>query len=215
LTLRLDAAYHDPIAAAVEDRIRAGAHTTVGQFCSQVFLPGIFKRIPAEDIQYGAPYYLGMSLFWLEPLPKNILSRRSSLYEDVLLKQGTVLVQAFGQEGGLIGRLAWVGRNLDGCATTHMLVRLRAADSELAGYLWAFLDSETGYSLLRRLPYGGSIPHVDEGFMRRVPVPLLGGNEMRNISKSVLAALEEREHALELEREARRIVERFVEEEHD
>jgi type I restriction enzyme S subunit len=211
LLQRLDAAYHEPTASEVESRIRAVSHTTIGDFCSQVFLPGIFKRIPAKDIQYGAPYFLGMSLFSLEPLPKGILSRRSTLFEDVLLKEGTVLVQAFGQEGGLIGRLAWVGRHLNGSTTTHMLVRLRAADLELTGYLWAFLDSEAGYALVRRLPYGGSIPHLDETFMRRVPIPLMKPDDMKEISTSVLQALKDRDVALELEWQARRIVEQFVE----
>jgi len=208
---RFDAAYHDPVASVVESRIRSSRFTTIGEFCSQVFLPGIFKRIHADDVQYGAPYYLGMSLFWLEPLPKAILSRRSSLFEDVLLQKDTILLQAFGQLGGLIGRLAWVGRHLDGATTTHMLVRLRAADPELIGYLWAFLDSDVGYSLVRRLPFGGSIPHLDENGLRQVPMPLMDESEMRSISRSVLQALNDRDDALDLEREARRIVEKWLE----
>jgi type I restriction enzyme, S subunit len=77
--------------------------------------------------------------------------------------------------------------------------------------LWAFLDSEAGYALVRRLPYGGSIPHIDESFMRGVPVPLMGVSEMKLISRNVLGALKGRDQALDLEREARRTVERFIE----
>jgi type I restriction enzyme, S subunit len=151
-------------------------------------------------------------LFWLEPLPKAILSRRTSLFEDVLLQKDTILLQAFGQLGGLIGRLAWVGRHLDGATTTHMLVRLRASDPELIGYLWAFLDSDIGYSLVRRLPFGGSIPHLDENSVRRIPIPLMDMSEMRSISRSVLQALDARDDALDLEREARGIIEKSLEE---
>lgn len=208
---RMDAAFHDPQATSVEKIVKAGAHTTVGEFCEQVFLPGIFKRIHVEDPKFGAPYYSGASLFWIEPLPKGILSRRTTLFQDVLLKAGTILVQAFGQEGGLIGRLAWVGEHLDGATTTHMLVRLRAHDQSLAGWLWAFLDSDPGYTLLRRLPYGGSIPHLDEAVTRSVVLPLAEDAEMRKVSADVLRALDQRDEALTLERRARRLVEEAIE----
>jgi type I restriction enzyme S subunit len=208
---RMDAAFHDPQITAVIEHIASGEHTTIGEFCDQVFLPGIFKRIHVEELKYGAPYYLGASLFWLEPLPKGILGRRTTLFDDVLLNAGTILVQAFGQDGGLIGRLAWVGDHLDRVTTTHMLVRLRARDESLSGWLWAFLDSDAGYSLLRRLPYGGSIPHLDETAMRGVLLPLAGEAEMRALSADVLRALSQRDEAVDIERSARRLVEEAIE----
>ena len=58
---------------------------------------------------YGAPYFTGATLFWLEPQQKAILSRETTLFDDVLLEHGTVLVQAFGQDGGHTGRAVWVG----------------------------------------------------------------------------------------------------------
>jgi len=208
---RMDAAFHDPKATAVERLVRTGKHTTVGEFCDQVFLPGIFKRIHVQELRYGAPYYSGASLFWIEPAPKGILGRRTKLFDDVVLKQGTILIQAFGQDGGLIGRLTWVGAHLDGVTTTHMLVRIRPFDRGLTGWLWAFLDSEAGYSLLRRLPYGGSIPHLDEAVTKTVLIPLAGQKEMEKLSADVLGALDQRGKALELERRARRLVEETIE----
>ena len=81
------------------------------------------------------PYFTGASLFWLEPLSKGILSKKTSLFDQVLLEKGTMLVQAFGQEGGLTGRSVWVGEHLDNTCTTHMLIRLRARTVEETAYL--------------------------------------------------------------------------------
>jgi type I restriction enzyme S subunit len=209
---RLDAAFHDPVVQRIRNTLRSGRYMTIGQFCSRIFLPGIFKRIHIEDPTYGAPYYTGASLFWLEPQPKGILSRKTSLFEQVRLTKGTILVQAFGQKGGLTGRSVWVGNYLDGACTTHMLVRLNAEELSRSAYLYSFLQSDAAYLQIACLPYGGSIPHLDEGGIATVIVPLLPDNEMEKVSLAALAALESRDRALGMERKARRIVESVIEE---
>lgn len=209
---RFDAQYHDPIVASIRSKFSSRENTTIGEFCSRVFLPGIFKRIHIDDPNFGAPYFTGASLFWFEPQPKGILSRSTSLFDQVLLEKSTILVQAFGQDGGLTGRSVWVGNHLDGCTTTHMLVRLNAKDPGLAGYLFAFLQSEAGYRQIACLTYGGSIPHLDENGIATVVMPLMLDDEMRQISKTVIKALDDRDEALSLELEARKLVEKAIEE---
>ncbi len=209
---RFEATYHNPIATAIEARVMEGQHTFIGGICKKVFLPGIFKRIHIEDENYGAPYYSGASMYWLEPLPKGILSYRTSLFEDVQIKQGTILVQAFGQADGLIGRPTWVGKHLDGATTTHMMVRLITHDPEMAGYLYAYIDSTCGYVQIARLPYGGSIPHFDGKGISSIPVPLLPRDKMLAISRNVLMAFSSRDEALDLEIKARNLVEDAIKE---
>ena len=209
---RFDAAFHDPVADKIEEKIKLGAYCSVRDFCEELSLPGIFKRIYSEDESNGAPYILGSAVYWMEPKAKGILSPKTSLYDQVIIRKGTVLVQAFGQKGGLIGRPTWVGQALDKCATTHMLVRLIAKKTELAGYLFAFLDSDIGYSQVIRLPFGGSIPHFTENNIGTVLMPLMPESEMKAISKSVLEAFEKRDQALKLEKKARAMVEFAIEE---
>ena len=209
---RLDAQFHDPLVRQVRDRLQCSAHTTIGDWCSQVFLPGIFKRIHVEDVAYGATYYTGATLFWLEPQPKGVFSRKTTLFQQVSLEEGTVLVQAFGQEGGLTGRAVWVGRNLAGATTTHMLVRLRAKTAADTAYLFGFLLSDAAYRQIASLPYGGSIPHFDKLGISTVVVPLLGANDRREIAEEVIAALTAREDALDAERRARALIEEAIQE---
>lgn len=208
---RLDAQFHDPLVQRVRERLQAGAHKTIGEFCDRVVLPGIFKRIHIDDVAYGAPYYTGAALFWLEPVPKGILARRTSLFDEVSLEKGTVLVQAFGQEGGITGRSVWVGRHLDGATTTHMLVRLRASTEAATAYLFGFLQSGAAYRQIASLPYGGSIPHLDEAGIATVVIPVLANDDQRTISQQVLSAVTDRDDALALERSARAIVESAIE----
>ncbi len=210
---RFDAQFHDPTVLAVRARLRECRHTTIGEMCNTIHLPGIFKRIHIEDLAYGAPYYTGASLYWLEPIAKGILSRKTKLYDQVELQRDTILVQAFGQDGGITGRPVWVGENLHGSTTTHMLCRLRASDPIVTAYLYGFLASDAAYRQVKVLTYGGSIPHFDEKGIATVVVPWLGDKEeVRAIGEAVLQAHRERDEALNAERKARSLVERAIEE---
>ena len=209
---RFDAAFHDPIAEEIANKILLSDHCTVTDFCSELSLPGIFSRIYSEDETIGSPYILGSAVYWMEPKSKGILSPRTSLYEQVRLKKGTILVQAFGQKGGLIGRPTWVGESLDGNATTHMLVRCVAKEPELSGYLFAFLDSDIGYAQIIKLPFGGSIPHFTEVNIGTVIMHIMDKQEMLSGSHSVLNAFSKRDDAFRLERQARSMIEEAIEE---
>lgn len=210
LRTRMDAPFHSRDAALVRDFLRQGEHESIRQFCSDIFLPGIFKRIHTEANDSSAPYYNGGALFWAEPEPKAYLSRRTSLFSQVELKRGMVLVQAFGQEGGLTGKPVWVGRHLNGATTTHMLVRLICDDIDDAAYLYGFLSSQIAYRQIRVLPYGGSIPHFDENGIGDVLVPILDNALRSDIAQKVLLACDLRDEAIELDRRARAMVESAV-----
>ena len=207
---RLEAAYYDPTAETISARITKGRHKYVRDLCKEVSLPGIFKRIYIDDAEHGAPYYLGGAIFWLEPINKKILSRKTSLFDDVQIRNGTILIQAFGQKGGLIGRVAWVGKHLELACTTHMLVRVIAKDDSLSGYLFAYLSSDIGYAQIIRLPFGGSIPHFSEGQVANIPVPLFEDEQIEEINDNVLKAMAFRDEALQLERGARRMVSQAI-----
>jgi type I restriction enzyme S subunit len=92
-----------------------------------------------------------------------------------------------------------------------MLVRLKTHEPDLAGYLYAYIDSFAGYEQIARLPYGGSIPHFDEKGISSVPVPLMPRQEMLRISRKVLSAFDARDEALDCERAARSLVEQAIE----
>jgi type I restriction enzyme, S subunit len=206
---RLDAQFHDPRAIAVRSKFATMPHRTLKECCASIYLPGIFKRVHVEDPNYGVPYFTGASLFWLEPTPKALLSRKTNRFDEVVLKTGCILVQAFGQGGGLTGRSVWVGESLSGKTTTHMLVRLQAPDEKLAAYLYGFLQSEAAYAQLLPLSYGGSIPHFDEREIESVVVPILDA-EIDKIAKKVIDCVNMRERALEHERGARQLIEEII-----
>lgn len=212
IQVRMDASFHDKFVEDIRSKIRATHYRLLDSYCKRIFLPGIFKRIHVDSDEFGAPYFTGASLYRLEPDAKGILSQKTSLFDDVLLHYGTILVQAFGQEGGLTGRPVWVGRFLDQKTTTHMLARLFPNSLADAGLLFAFLSSQVGYQQVRVLPFGGSIPHFNESGIGSVLVPTLPEKTRKSVSTRILKALEARDKALDMELEGRRLVEQAIEE---
>lgn len=204
---RFDAQFHDSIVQSIKDIVSEKRHTSIGKWCSKVFLPGIFKRIHVDNLEHGSYYYTGASLFWLEPKPKGILSRQTSRFDEVYLEKGMILVQAFGQDGGLTGRSVWVGDHLHGQTTTHMLVRLQSDNIRKDAFLFGFLQSDMAYKQIACLTYGGSIPHFDEAGISTVLMPLFDDTTFNEIADDVLWAMDARDRALANEKKARRIVE--------
>lgn len=207
---RLDAQFHNPRTVQIRSALRSVPHTSIGAWCDNVFLPGIFKRVHVEGPGHAAPYYTGYSLYWNEPEPKGYLSKATKLFSQVRLRAGMILVQAFGQEGGLTGRPVWVGRHLDGSTTTHMLVRLIVRDRERAGYLFGFLSSLLAYRQISCLTYGGSIPHFDVASIKTVLIPRRSAEREALIGRKVLQAMSDRDEALQLEMDARSDVESLI-----
>lgn len=208
---RFDAQYHDVLVQNIKEKIRTAGYTSLGKWCSKIFLPGIFKRIHIDNLDYGSYYYTGASLFWLEPKPKGILSRQTSKFDEVYLEKGMILVQAFGQDGGLTGRSVWVGDHLDKQTTTHMLVRLQSDNLKKDAFLFGFLQSEMAYKQIACLTYGGSIPHFDEAGISTVLMPLFDEDTFNQIAEDVLWAVDARDRALENEKLARQLVEESIE----
>jgi len=209
---RIDGHFHNPRAVQIRHALRNTSHASLGEWCDSAFLPGIFKRIHVDGPDHAAPYYTGYSLYWNEPEPKGYLSKATKLFEQVRLKEGMILIQAFGQEGGLTGRPVWVGRHLDGSTTTHMLVRLIVHDRERAGYLFGFLSSLLAYRQIACLTYGGSIPHFDVAGIKTVLVPRMSAEREAKIGRKVLEAMSYRDEALQLELDARSDVESLIDE---
>lgn len=207
---RLDANFHNPLAVKLRRVLVQAPHSTIADWCDQVFLPGIFKRIHVDGPEFAAPYYTGYSLYWNEPERKGYLSQATKLFDQVSLEEGMILIQAFGQEGGLTGRPVWVGKHLSQSTTTHMLVRLVVRDRLKAAYLYGFLNSLLAYRQIACLPYGGSIPHFDVPSISGVLIPRMSNEKELKVSTAVLDAVAARDEALRLERDARQDVERLI-----
>ncbi len=211
LLKRVDAAYHSPSAIRIEGNIHSGSHTSVGEIAN-VMLPPISSRVMTNEPDYGYPYFSGDALYYWTPEPKGHLARKSPKIETLIVNEEGILVQAFGQTYGLICRPTWIIPSLVGSAISGLMLRLTSPDKRMLRYLYAFIASRAGQIVTKRLPYGGSIPHMNEGQYREVPVPLFEDGLIDRVCEKMEIFINSKTTSNALESQARTLVERAIEE---
>ena len=185
--------------------------TTVGELASRVFWPPMFKRIRVEDPRYGVPFFGTSALMRADPGAGYLLSRRTPGFDDLFVDETTVLVPASGQLNGIIGHVVLPHGDVVGGTVTHDAIRLFCPNEAVAGYLFACLSSEYGRRQLKVRAFGSSIPHLDEARVGGVVLPRLDDEEMESLGRRAFAVRTARHDAVIKEREARTLVERWIE----
>ena len=98
-----------------------------------------------------------------------------------------------------------------GGAITHHAIRLLCRNATAAGYLFACLSSEYARRQLKARAFGSSIPSLDESAVAGVVLPKLDDLRMRRLGRRAFAVRTARHDAIDREREARALVERWIE----
>ncbi|HBO3041392.1 methylation-associated defense system restriction endonuclease subunit S MAD5 [Pseudomonas aeruginosa] len=193
---------------------RAGSEHGVAKLgdVAEVWIPTIFKRQYVDDPRYGCPYFTGKEIYELLPATELYLKRDVAESNRLLLATGMILIQDSGQVSGLIGRPVMVGAHLDGAACTNNMVRVRATESTDGGYIFAVLSTVYGIRLLKREASGSSIPHLEEGRIRNLPIPWPKDSVRRVIGEKIVKAMSLRDASVDAENMARALVEHTIEE---
>ena len=211
---RGDAFYYSPInrdAREALDRAECKQLIPLGKV-AEVFIPGIFKRLYADDPTYGYSYITGADVFQLAPTSDKYLLKQVAEGYRLVLRKGMIVIQEAGQLGGLIGRSVQVGRYLDGFACTNNMVRVVPHCERDAGYLFAVLSSEYGVRLIAREAAGSSIPHLEQGRVASIEIPWPNEDIRAEIGQLALEARNLRDEANEKESAVRQLVESAIEE---
>jgi len=98
-----------------------------------------------------------------------------------------------------------------GGSVTHHAIRVFCRDEAVAGYLVACLSSEYARRQLKARAYGSSIPSLDESRVAGVILPRLDKAHMDVLGRRAFAARTARHDAVYKEREARALVELWIE----
>jgi type I restriction enzyme S subunit len=179
---------------------------------AHVTMPGIFKRLYANDPQLGVPYITGGDVFELNPSTNRYLMKRVAKEYGLQVSRGMILIQEAGQLGGLIGKSVQVGDHLDGFAVSNNMVRVLPKEEADAGYIFTVLSSEPGVTLISREAAGSSIPHLDAARVRNLAIPWAKTQVRQKIGALAIEARTLRDQAIEHDRDAKLLVEKAIEE---
>jgi hypothetical protein len=196
------------------DRIRQGSWKPLSEVCVEGTLKSgpRFKRIDAHP-EFSYQLIGQKQIFWLRPEGRWVA--KSSVGDDVLVPDGAILVAAQGTlgESELFCRSEYItGKNLERAYSQHFLRVIADKDVIERGALFAFMRSETAFRMLRSASTGSKLQDFHYSVLPSLPIPYPKQDVRARCHELVVEAYMARERAIELEDEARSLVERTIEE---
>jgi type I restriction enzyme S subunit len=213
LSDRLDGLFHS---AYHNEAIEALAATNrrpikVSDIAMSLFEPLRLKRVQVDDPEFGLPFFGTSEIMWAEPVPKYLISRKQEHIDTFVVTEKTVLVPRSGQLSGIIGTPVLPYGALIGGAVSEHAIRIQCKSATDAGFLFIALKSEHGRRQLKSRAYGSSIPTLDVNQVGNVQVPDVA-KDRTVIGQIAVEATGLRHKAINLEKQAIRLVEKAIEE---
>jgi type I restriction enzyme S subunit len=214
---RLEASPHNPGVNSIRRHLskHGSGFTAITDAGFDVWVPGRYKRIPAED---GVVYYDSADL--LETNPDTIKRFADCDFGDEhngRVDRNWLLMPSSGQVYGIIGSAVLAGASLDGQVVSNHVIRMapKAHAKIRAGYVLVALTHPTlGRPLVKALAFGSSVPEIDPSEIREFPIVRLREREENSIADLAEKSATERAQADVLERElaadAGDLIERFL-----
>ena len=134
---------------------------------ANVTRPGLFKRCYVEN---GLMFLGGADIFLATPQSKKFVSRtKTADIPTLTIKEGMVLMP----RSGTIGDVAIAtSQHAQKLASEHV-IRIYSDNILRTAYLYAFLSSSVGKSLIQRYIFGSVIQHVEPHLLNEIPIPVL------------------------------------------
>lgn len=200
---RLDAAYHDPTALSALSTLQ-----NLGLELTTLSDPNVAKEIrPITKFRKrvyvargGIPMLSSKQLFQVDPIDIKRLAKGAHTKDlpEIRLEKNMIAIT----RSGTIGRIQIIPAYMDGWTASEHATRVIANPIFKVGYLYAWLASDYGQSLIKRHSYGSVILEIDKEMLGSVPVPLPRAEVMAEIGDLVLKANDMRTQAWRKEREA-------------
>ena len=123
-----------------------------------------FKRIYVDKSTF--PIYQPAQINELYPKPSAYISGLTQTDIDGLrVKKGQVLLTC----SGTIGNCTYVRNTLDNLIFSHDVIRIEP--KEYNGFIYAFLKSKIGFSIMNTNNYGAVIEHIEPENLNHIPIP--------------------------------------------
>lgn len=141
------------------------------------YYPGRFKRTYC-DYPNGTAFYLPSQMNEIQPKAEKYISKLTKCdIPELQLKRDTLLLT----RSGTIGNVAIVSRTLEGKVFSDDVIRISFRDQVDLGYVFAYLRTPTGNSILLSNGYGSVITHLEPEHLSKIPVP----NPPKNIKQRI------------------------------
>lgn len=177
--------------------------TTLSHFIDSVEEPTLFTRIYC-DKKYGVPYISSSEMSEIEPpiTSRYISKTLTKNIRQYIIKRGQILVSA----AGTVGSIVVATKDLNGVAGTSDILRINVNTEKNLGFVYTYLTSSFGANELANLAYGAIIKRVRGFQLAELKTPVIENKYIAKMNKLVASALENRDEASRLLKQARSLV---------
>lgn len=162
---------------------------------------GRLKRNYTSEWDSGAVGFIGSSeMLDTKPQPVKFMSSVKNNIESLRVKEGTVLIS----RSGTIGNLTVVNKTLSKLLISEHAIRLEC--KEYPGFVYAYLKSRTGQSLINSKIYGAVIQQIEPEHLADIPVPTPPNELKQKINNLIMHSFSIRDEANQLLDEANKLL---------
>jgi len=128
--------------------------------------------------------------------------------DALTIYKGYILVS----DSGTLGRVTYALQQHDGHVATNNLIRVVVDDIPLRGYLYEFLKSDLGQSLMLKNAYGTNQEHLEPDVIADIPIPIPKNRKLvEEIGSAVIRSIKQMECSITTGNNARSLLEESLE----
>lgn len=204
--IRLDPEYHLSDGVRIKRIISSMPYpvASVKDLSTRIFYSGRAKRVYVSKKENGIPLLTGSAILQAD---LSNLKLASSKYtpnlDEMIVQKGWILIS----RSGSVGNTAYANGEHANKLGSEDVIRVCPNDKVMRGYLYAYLASKFGHSLLTQGTFGAVIQHIEPDFIGTIPVPQLPGSFQKEVDDLIQESSRLREEASCLLNSAHKIIE--------
>ena len=151
----------------------------------------------------GEPFYLPSQLEEIYPKPAKYISPLTAMsLQNDRIKANTLLLS----RSGTIGKCTISSKTTIDKLFSDDVIRVSFRDNTDLGYVYAFLNTETGLLILQSNNYGAVIDHIEPEHLANVPIPNAPQELKKSIHNLVVESYDLRDKSNDLIDEAQKLL---------
>lgn len=183
---RIDPSYHLSESIKLKKQLLGSPYTLsiIGEKSEDIFLGNIFTRVFVKDAEHGIPYIAASDMTKASiDSGKFISKNQAKKLKRLMLDSGWILISC----SGTLGNVVYTNDLFKNTFATHDLIRLIPDDKKMpSGFLYAYLASKYGYTLLTQSGFGGVVKHINPDHVANIPIPLFPESKQQEIHNLIV-----------------------------
>lgn len=167
---RADALFHLSEGVSIRREISMSPYEikVIGDVSERIFYGGRAKRAYVTMPDIGIPFLSSSDILQHDLSTVKLVSKKYTFsLNEMFLAEKMILIS----RSGTIGNTAFANKTHIGKLASEHVIRIIPNDEMKGGFVYAYLSSKYGHSLLTQGRFGGVIRHIEPEFVSSIPIP--------------------------------------------